>query len=463
MRHESLVAREVGAMPRLESAHLQSALETVIHETGVPGIAAAVSVAGERSCAHVGLASLESGTAFSASSRFEVSCLMKLFVSVLVHELVSEGRLDLDAPLGAHLDELRDSEVGGGVRVGHLLSHSSGYRGLDITEARTKWGCTWPVLMELLRSRPLSFPPGWAFNYEHSEHVILGEILARMYGRRGLRDLVQERLFTPLGVHPGRAADDRRDAQAYVAQHIYAPAAGRFVPCGMPALASFWGASLPDMTLTLVDLLRVGEWLLCDKASIVQGMQRGVIHLPRQVASSTSAEQLPCSFGHLCGQYRDGLVGHNGSVVGQTVALRFDVQREFVLAVGVNAWVPYARDRAIQLVHASQTGEINEPIGHPGDRAVFSLPELTNDIPPEELVGTYCGSFRSQVSVDREQGALRVLLGLAGSKQDAILVRPAAEGSFVLDSPQPVSCSFVRHPVDHTPVCLLGVHAYRKM
>ena len=444
------------------TSSIQQILERVIHETGVPGISAAVSVAGETRMAHAGVAALETGVEFSTGSRFEVSCLMKFFVSLLVHEQIGRGVLRLDATIGDYLAELANSEVGARVRIEHLLSHTSGYRGFDITDARVKWGCSWQVLVEGLKSRPLSFPPGWAFNYEHTEHVILGEILTRLTGR-SVHDQVRDRLFLPLGIHASRAADDKNSGSAYVGQHIYTPQ-GRYLPSSLPPIGSFWASSLPDMTLTLSDLARLGEWLLSDiawKPALV-ALEQSVTTIVRQVSSSTMSELIPVSFGYLGGQYGGQLTGHNGSVVGQTVALRFDVGRQMVLVAGVNAWAPYARDLTIKRLKAAFSNCSLGPVGHPGDRTSFPLHALVSDIPLQQLVGTYAGSFRSQVSVEQEEGVIRAFAGVGRQKQSIFTARPAPGGGYVLDAASPLSCAFGLHPEDDTPVAFLGVHAYRK-
>jgi CubicO group peptidase (beta-lactamase class C family) len=437
-------------------------LTAIREETGIPGISVAVSQAGMRTYAHVGVADVSATAPLSDQSRFEVSCLMKLFMSLIAQKLISSGLLDSSRPIGSYLAELSSCISGQRISVGNLLSHTSGYRGVDVTDARVKWAHSWQKLIDQLEREELLFPPGQVFSYEHSEHVLLGEILRRVTGRT-VDQLLNEELLEPLGIKTHRARDNQH-GEAFVAQHVPAKEPRKFVPTNQPAFSEFWRASLPDMTIRLQDVLTIGEWILDETDSRFQdAVYHQVIEIPPQVTSSRRAELIPMSFGHVCGRYDVGLFGHNGSVLGQSVALRIDAAERALYVVGINAWVPHARDRVIRFASGRVGPYRKEGLNAERQAEGIAPSDLSKLFSYEHLAGIYDGGFARQVAVEAgDSGGMSMLVGAPGSRQRRITVTRRADGLCEFGPNQDVSCVFTAHPVDSSPVLHLGVHAYRK-
>lgn len=436
-------------------------LREIRARTAVPGISVVASFDGVRVSSHCGVADLETASPLTEASRFEMSCLMKFLVSVLAQKLRHRGVVSLSEPLSTWLPELSGSFAGQRITLGHLLSHTSGYRGLDVSDARVKWGQSWERLIEQLRCEPLLFPPGSVFSYEHSEHVLAGEILVRATGR-SLRELLDQEILDPLGIVVGNARQDRRD-DSFVSQHVPA-GMHKFTNTRQPAFSEFWRASLPDMTVRLQDVLAVGEWILQEgNESLNAALGNQVIELPHQYASSGLAELVPASFGHVCGKYESGLLGHNGSTVGQTIALRIDAGRRSVYVVGLNAWVPHARDAAIRLM-SGDAPPLREPDPDDGStQGSLVAEQMFAEFSFSDLVGTYDGGFASQITIDAQgDDSLQMLVGAPGPRQRRIVVERRKEGGYEFCGNLSLSCAFSAHPVDQSPVLHLGVHTYRR-
>jgi D-alanyl-D-alanine carboxypeptidase len=104
--------------------------------------------------------------------RFRIASVSKTFLATVVLQLVGEGRLRLDDPVG-HL--LPGRSVGlGRVTVRQLLSHTSG----------------------IYPGGPLTAVPG-PFRYDNGNFVLLGEIVEAVT-RASLQDVYAERLLRPL-------------------------------------------------------------------------------------------------------------------------------------------------------------------------------------------------------------------------------------------------------------------------
>lgn len=453
------------ALTEVQSA-LADGLQAILEDTGVPGIAVSASRCGAEVSAQAGLACLETASRLSKASRFEMSCLMKFLISSFTMQEVTRGRIRTDLPIEEHLPELGIERSGHrSITIADLMSHSSGLRGVDISQGRIKWGLSWDRLVLHLRTEQRSFPPGTVFNYEHSEHVLLAEILSRRFGSQ-MDKLLHSEVFGPLGIERGSPKSDRQFNERYVGQHAFAAAKGRYVTSPMPSFSNFWRYSLPDSTVTLAEIRRIAEWVMHEAAGcgLVDELSQSVINIPAQVSSTAAAEVLPKAFGRVCARYGNSVFGHNGSSFGQTIALRIDPVDDIAVVVGVNAWATEARDRAADLALRLLRGEAVEY----GTRMEFQplefyIQDLVGGFSFDELRGSYVGSYGTRVVVSEQDGNLELTIGADQSEPSRIQIRRRENGLYQIASRRPVSCAFVRHPTNSGPVCFLGVHSYKKV
>lgn len=193
---------------------------------GAPGALARVDDNGKAYTVAVGKADTGAGTAMDAGRRFRIGSVTKTFSTVLLMQLVAEGKVDLDAPADTYLAEpLPDSRI----TVRHLLSHRSGlYDYTNDMFANTVPGFeavrnkvfTLQELIDLSTAKPLNNLPGAAYSYSNTNFVVVGEIIERLTGK-ALATLYQDRIFKPAGlrntsyVHP-RTAITGSYARGYV-------------------------------------------------------------------------------------------------------------------------------------------------------------------------------------------------------------------------------------------------------
>jgi len=449
-------------------------LEKIRYDAKVPAIGAVVSVGGKRVSATVGCAMLGNEKPLSIKGRFEVSCIMKLLVSVVTLRLVEQGKIDLESPILTYLPELSTDPSGKGDRilVKHLLSHTSGYLGPDIGEAQVRWGYSWEKFVQFFLQTPQIFPPGSIFNYEHTGFVILGEILLRVTGE-GPLSLVTNEIIDPIGISIGGSTTDLPTSDTHVGSHGYRDGYGVGDLVAVrppPPFSRFWEASLPDMTLALEDFVSIGEALAGSAAgsrrivrdSIAARLISPLIRAP-SVEGMQGSERVPISFGPGCAQPRltPTLWGNNGSGFGQTAALRFSPQAGIALAVGTNAWIPYARDATVQELFRALTGA--EYAKHSAGEELFVRTSILGPYSVKELAGRYIGSFMSEVTASVDEQDLRLDIGAPGKRaRYSISVRARGADQCKIDSQQPVSIGFFPHPVSGLPYLHLGVNAYAR-
>ncbi len=142
--------------------------------------------------------------------------MTKIFTAVAVLSLVSDGGLDLDAPVAPLLPpDRRPSALRGDVTVRHLLTHTSGIADyFEEATATAEWveefAALWrdrpvyrmrePVdFLDLFGSSPPYREPGGRFQYSNAGYVLLGLVIEELTAGTYIR-AVTERVFEPAGM-----------------------------------------------------------------------------------------------------------------------------------------------------------------------------------------------------------------------------------------------------------------------
>jgi len=440
---------------------VEAFLGRVVRETGVPGIAVSVRAGGE----HLSIAAghvRRGGPPLSPRHRFHAGCAIKLLLAVVALELAARGRLALDTAIGEPVAELRGTIHGATVRIAHLLSHTSGYRGTHLLDPAMR-ELDWTGLIALLRAAPQLFPPGTVFSYEHTEAVLLGRILERATGREPLA-LVREMLLDPLGLAPGRLETSHEDP-LWAGRHDLDRASGRFVPIpSAPSLSAFWNPAFSDFTLSTADLARIAHALLpagrdapsagergagpvSDESR--ERLRHGVVRLPAAFGGPIRELQ-PIAFGLGAAEFPGGLYGHNGLTYGQCVAVRFAPAERVAVAIGMNAMLPHLRDHVLDAICAMLIGR---PLRRPAPS--FEL-ELAG------FEGRYVGPGRGRASASFANGRLALEIE-HGEHRLPVEIVADEERKLIVQSPLPqLSVGLFLAP-GGVPGLMLGASAYKRV
>lgn len=151
---------------------------------------------------------LSSGTAkigqnrpITSTEHFRIGSQTKTFTAAVVLQLVDEGRVVLDAPIGQYLPGVFTGNYDGAlITVRQLLQHTSGMV-RDIRDAAPNPDGSY-ALTELVRSamdEPAQFAPGAGLGYSNVGFLVLGLLIERVTGRT-VRDAITERVIAPLGL-----------------------------------------------------------------------------------------------------------------------------------------------------------------------------------------------------------------------------------------------------------------------
>ncbi|MFC5699028.1 class C beta-lactamase [Pseudomonas sp. GCM10022186] len=158
-------------------ASVQQAARKVMQQYGIPGLAIAVTVKGERHFYNYGVASRTTNQAITRDTLFEVGSVSKTLNVTLAAYAEAKGRLSLSSSPSRYLPELKGSELDQ-VTLINLATHTAGGFPLQLPdEVRND-----RQLMDYYRSWQPRFAPGTYRTYANPGIGLLGVVTASTFG-----------------------------------------------------------------------------------------------------------------------------------------------------------------------------------------------------------------------------------------------------------------------------------------
>ena len=182
------------------NAQLRAALEGVV-AAGVPGALVFVRNGDRTVRLAAGYGNLARRTPMRVTDRFRVGSETKMFVSTVVLQLVSEGKLSLDDTVERRLPGLIPN--GRTITVRQLLNHTSGLYDYaedkaflaQLDNRRKIW--TPRQLIAVGTAHKPVFPPGARWGYSNTGYIALGLMVEAATGHT-LGTELRKRIFEPL-------------------------------------------------------------------------------------------------------------------------------------------------------------------------------------------------------------------------------------------------------------------------
>lgn len=139
------------------------------------------------------------GAALRTDARFNLGSASKMFTAVAVVQLVAQGKLVLDAPIGRWVEGLAPPVAA--VTLRQLLTHSAGLGNFFRPEnlAALQKANTVQAMMTLVDDVQPQFEPGTRFRYSNTGFLLLGRAVERASGQH-FAEYLQAHVFRPAGM-----------------------------------------------------------------------------------------------------------------------------------------------------------------------------------------------------------------------------------------------------------------------
>lgn len=186
------------------SAELSKNIEAVVQDYIDLGIFSGIILVAEKGNIQFhkayGLANRETKAPNTINTLFDIGSMNKTFTSIVVKQLVAEGKLNLDDKLTQYIPGFKDPNANK-ITINHLLNHESGfadyhtrnYFDLPLNERKLN------AIVERAKSYDLNFEPGTEQDYSNLGYVILGAVIEKVSGKSYF-DNVNERIVKPLNL-----------------------------------------------------------------------------------------------------------------------------------------------------------------------------------------------------------------------------------------------------------------------
>ncbi|WP_433265016.1 serine hydrolase [Actinosynnema sp. CS-041913] len=310
------VAEPVGADGRIDRQVVQRALDRLTTEGGAAGAQVRITDGRQQFTARSGVAEWEKARPVPLDGRFRVGSVTKTFVSTVVLQLVGEGKVGLDDPVGEYLPGLLPD--GDKITVRMILQHTSGLYNYTAALPLDPAGFEgirykhWEPreMVAISTAKPLDFPPGTSWNYSNTNYIVAGMLIEQVTGRP-YEAAIGQRILRPLGLRDTSVPGDRVPVPGPHA-HGYYRVDGKVVDVTKINPSVAWAAG--EMISTAADLDRFIDALL-DGRLLAPAQQAELTRtLPFTGGYGLGFEEveLPCGV---------KVYGHGGSIPGYNTYL----------------------------------------------------------------------------------------------------------------------------------------------
>lgn len=317
--------------------NLQERFDEAARRHGVPGAALAFWTGGRLVEVATGVVNRNTGVETTADSVFQVGSTTKVWTAALVMQLVDEGLVELDRPVGDYLPEFAVADgAEKAITVRHLLTHTGGFDG-DLFEDTGRGDDCLDKYVDFLHDAGHVHAPGALFSYCNAGYCVLGALVARVRGATWER-VMRERLLDPLGATHSALLPEEAI--------LFRAAAGHVGPEGvvhhawvMPRSNAPAGSTMCLAPRELVRFGRIfvagglaedGTRLLSEES--VAAMRTGQVDVPG--ISGLLADRWGLGFELF--DWGGEVYGHDGGTIGQSTFWRVVPGADFAIAMSAN-------------------------------------------------------------------------------------------------------------------------------
>ena len=384
----------------LDPGWLAATLSALAGANQVPGAQLAVHCAGRTVAVEVGELEHGAGIPVTRDTAFPIGSISKAWTATLAMILVSDGDLELDAPLAEYLPALDD--LGRALTLEQVLSHTSGLASSPETPELATLSLA-NYVREHCRVQDLILPPGTGFSYSSRNYVLVGHLIETITGMSWW-EAMESILLRPLGIEATAvgATARARCGRPAATGHSVNTTLGRTRPVHqslVPAEAPAGALAMSAVDLVALGLMHVGpsfpELL---PAHYAAQMRRGV--------PGADPFGLADGWGAGLAVFRDEdreWAGHDGNANGTACYLRIDPAGGRVVALTTNANTGSYLWEELR----AELGKANLPLGAPRCGPSRQAPVA----PPAGCVGRYANSSTEYLVISGDDGGMYLANG----------------------------------------------------
>ena len=152
-----------------------------------------------------GLADVANRVPATASTRYEIASISKMFTVAAILRLQEAGRLSTSDPICRYVERCPDAWRE--ITIAQLVHHTSGIPDYEsVLDPETPAYLDYMLqsnsaqrILEQARTQPLDFPPGTKYSYSNTGYNLLADIIERVT-QHPFRAFVRERVLAPAGL-----------------------------------------------------------------------------------------------------------------------------------------------------------------------------------------------------------------------------------------------------------------------
>lgn len=327
-------AQSAAADPRVE--RIADSIVAGMKARGIPGVALAISLNGERHLRGFGVTSVENPLPVTQSTFFQIGSITKTFTGTALLRLAEQGRVDLDAPIRTYLPTFRvaDSVASERTTIRTLLTHVGGWEG-DLFDDLGNGNDALAGIVDEMATLPQIAPFGTFWSYNNAGFYVAGRIIEVVTGKP-YEDALAELVLGPLGLRQTHAQASDVMTYRFAVGHAGPPTRPIVLrPWTLPRAMTPAGGLIANAT----DLLNYGEFHL-DGIAADGSRVLTVASLRRmwetQIGKQTPNEEMALTWNvSTVGDVR--VLWHDGFAVGQAAALLAVPSKRLVVAVLTNS------------------------------------------------------------------------------------------------------------------------------
>ena len=321
-------------------AKLQPLLQARMQQLRIPGAIVYVDDPGQGSwTTGLGIGNLATREPMQVNNFMRIGSITKTFTATLILQLVDQGKLRLDDPVGTYQPEVPN---GAHITIRELLNMTSGLFDYATDEGYNQALFADPYkvwnpndLLAIAFKHPPYFAPGKGWHYSNTNYILLGLIMQQLT-HLPAEQAFQRSIFGPLGMH--QTSLPPRTSSAIPDPHAQGYMYGTNGTGTGPTLnGSDWNPSVAwtagSMISTLHDLkiwakaLATGQLL---SAATQQERLTWAICAPRWLGKPQCYGLGVISF--------NGLLGHDGQIFGYTSWIGYQPQNGATIIVLANLY-----------------------------------------------------------------------------------------------------------------------------